>query len=30
MFVGEGDFGEFFFGFGEGAVDDACVEVFVE
>ena len=30
VFVGEGDFGEFFFCFGEGAVYNACVEVFVE
>jgi len=27
VFVGEGDFGQFFFCFGEGAVDNACVEV---
>lgn len=30
MFVGEGYFGEFFLCLREGAVYDACVEVFVE
>lgn len=30
MLVSEGDFCEFFFGFGEGAVDNAGMEVFVE